>query len=357
MNSNDQINVFFLETELQCLAYRNIRAKLGEGAPYVLLATLKSVYDYLNCRGEETIFLDKESHGWLGRFIRVRKNLRTVRLAIQEQNPVPSEIHYHTSRIDGLFSNLMVGYLKYHFPSAEVHTRLIPDGAINIFSTQISERKVERLMHWSRDWAIRLFPDMKITNISGDELGADVDEVDRIYCFEGVATHYPENKIQRVPLMNGQLDATNDSQIERKALVIGQNFLQLGTANKVYVDAVSQKIKNFLEMQNIETVDYVPHPRSKYNEFWDESYNWVENKELCVEQLIATGHYTHIISCYSSALINSKIIMGEGVQVLSVGLEAFPFRSQEQANQLSSAYQKAGIQLMPLQSVGVGASA
>ena len=357
MNSSDQINVFFLETELQCLAYRNIRAKLGEQTPYVLLATLTSVFDYLNDHGEETLFLDKDSHGWLGRFIRLRKNLRTVRLAIEAKSSAPKEIYYHTSRIDGLFSNLMVGYLKYHFPKAQVHTRLIPDGAINIFSTEISSRKVKKMEHWRRDWGIRLYPDMQITNIKGDELGADVDEVDLIYCFEGVATHYPANKVQRVPLMAKTMDAVNDSHVEPKALIIGQNFLQLGTANKIYVDAVSNTIKQYLQAQGIQHVDYVPHPRSTYKEFWDESYRWVDNQELCVEQLIASGQYSHIISCYSSALINSKIILGDQVDVLSVGLNAFPFRCQEQRDQLSKAYAQAGIQLIPLHASDVGVSA
>lgn len=343
----DQINIFFLETELQCLAYKNIRATLSEEAAYLPFVTLNSVYDYLMDQEEPVQFLNKEVHGWLGRLLRFRKNLRKIKKAIKLINPDPKEINYHTARIDGFFSNLIVGYLQYHFPNSVVHARLIPDGAINVFSTKISKSKKRKLFHWSRDWAVRLLPDMKITRIWGDELGADVDIVDRIYCFEGVKTPYPKHKIFRVPLLHSR-QAANDGIIKPKALIIGQNFLQLGTASKLFVDTIASEIKKLVNELDITDVDYIPHPRSDYKEFWDDEFTWVKQTELCSEQLIATGRYTHIISCYSSVLLNSKLIMGNTVDVYSVGLEAFPFRDQNQREQLNSVYEEAGIQFVPL---------
>lgn len=343
----DQINIFFLETELQCLAYETIRDTLSEQASYLPFVTLTSVYDYLMDHEEPAQFLNKEVHGWLSRLLRFRKNLRIIKKRIKEISVDPKEINYHTARIDGFFSNLIVGYLQYHFPTSSIHARLIPDGAINVFSTTISKSKKRKLFHWSRDWAVRLLPDMKITKIWGDELGADVDIVDRIYCFEGVKTPYPKRKIHRVPLLHSR-QAANDGEIKPRALIIGQNFLQLGTASKLFVDSVSKEIKRLVEEFNIQEVDYIPHPRSACKEFWDEDYTWINQTELCSEQLIATGRYTHIFSCYSSVLLNSKLIMGSSVDVYSIGIDLFPFRDHCQKEQLETVYNQAGIELIAL---------
>lgn len=348
-NISQDVNIFFLETELQCLAYKNIRSYIGEKSHYVVLSTLKSVNDHLLALGKNPYYLDKECHGWFGRLKKLRKNLKISRLSIESIVRTPSVINYHTSRIDGLFSNLLINYLRHHFPSAKINVRLIPDGAINIFSTTIGNKKLIRLKRWSNDIAVRFFHDMKITMLAGDELGADSEEVDRIYCFEGIDSHYDPKKIVRIPIIsNIEKGGSNNGINSSKALVIGQNFLELETASPQYVHKVGKKIENLIDKENINGVDYIPHPRSTEKEFWSPNYNCPENKWLCVEELILNGAYTHIYSCYSSALINSKVIMGGDVKVVSVGLEQFPFRSAKQLQQLRAAFLRAGIELKPI---------
>jgi hypothetical protein len=221
--------------------------------------------------------------------------------------------------------------------------RLIPDGAINIFSSNLSERKLRRQGRWLKNFGFRLFPDMKFMRYSGDELGADADIVDKIYSFEGVETSYPEQKVCNIRLpvaVNKEIDEAS------AALVIGQNFLQLKTAPQEFIDQVSEKIQAILDKEAVSRIDYAPHPRSEFREFFQSDYNVLRGDYLCVEECIAAGNYSHVISCYSSALINSKIMYGDEIEAISVGLDSFPFPDNSQSARLIDCYKKLGIDVI-----------
>ncbi len=355
---DQSVNLFLLQTELQCLAYQSIQKHLEPNSRNALFTTVKSVYNHLVSSEASVTLISKVSHGWIGRLLTLRRNLKRIKQAIGF--PAPPNIYYHVSRIDSLFSNLVIAYLQFHFPNSEVKVRLIPDGAINIFSTQISSHKIEKLKYWDRDISFRLFSDLSVTPFSGDELGANAPFVDRIYSFKGVNTHYPQEKICNIKfpeLLNNSIEHPGDiKRINRasdtdfkRAVVIGQNFLQLGTASTDYVSDVSRAIENVLNGLGITSIDYVPHPRSAKKEFWCDHFNWVECDVLCVEQLIAGGEYTHVISCYSSGLLNSKLIMGDDIRAISVGIDMFPFRNEQQRLKLRQAYLTSGIELVDIQ--------
>jgi hypothetical protein len=69
---------------------------------------------------------------------------------------------------------------------------------------------------------------------------------------------------------------------------------------------------------------------------------------LCIEEKIAEGGYEHIVSCYSSALINSKIMFGDDINIYSIGLDCFPFLDNSQRDKLITAYQSLGIKVLGL---------
>jgi hypothetical protein len=93
-------------------------------------------------------------------------------------------------------------------------------------------------------------------------------------------------------------------------------------------------------------VDYAPHPRSTYNEFGRPEYRIIDADYLCIEEKIAKCGYENIVSCYSSALINSKIMLGAGINTYSLGLDCFPFPNDSQRNKLITAYQSLGIEVL-----------
>jgi hypothetical protein len=339
------LNIFVIETELQYLSFSAIKKILPDNSKSVIFTTSGRVYKRLSLEGCPCELVSRSSSGWLGRLIRLRKNLLLYKKRIAEQGNGFSEINFHVPRIDNVHNNIAINFLKHNFSDAEVNVRLIPDGAINIFSCELSSSKLKKQKRWLRNLGFKLFPDMKFHPYAGDELGADSEVVDRIYCFKGVETSYPSNKIYMIEL---PISVSSIAGIDRSVLVIGQNFLQLGTASENYIDEVSNEIYRLVNSFSTRQIDYAPHPRSRYNEFGREEYSAIDADYLCIEEKIAKGGYGYIVSCYSSALINSKIMFGEDINVYSIGLECFPFSDQSQREKLIKAYQSLGIEVIGL---------
>lgn len=339
----DILNIFVIETELQYLALHSINNQIDQLDESIVFTTSSRVYDRLRSDCFDSYLITRSSSGWLGRLIRIRKNLRLYRAIIKSSNKEYSEINFHVPRIDNVHNNLAINYLRYHFSVSKINVRLIPDGAINIFSCLLSPEKREKQNRWLKNSGFRLFPDLKFMQYDGDELGANADIVDKIYSFEGVETSYPKHKLCNIRL---PLAANKEPNGASAALVIGQNFLQLKTASQEFIDQVSEKIQAILEEASVGRIDYAPHPRSEFNEFFQPGYNVLGDDYLCVEECIAAGGYSHVISCYSSALINSKIMLGDEIEAISVGLDSFPFPDSTQSLRLIDCYKKLGINVI-----------
>lgn len=338
------LDFFVLETELQYLAFIAIK-KIGNREFSLVFTTSKRVYDRLCSDGIACDLINKSSHGWLGRLVRIRSNLVLYKKRVEELDCTFSDIILHFPRIDNIHNNIVINYLRHHFQEAKVSVRLIPDGAINIFSSNLSAAKIEKQKRWINNIGFKLTKGLEYYPYSGDELGADADIVDRIYCFEGVQTGYPTHKLY---MINLPIFCDNNKKSGNSVLVIGQNFLQLNTASREYVERVSETIYGLVSKISSGQADYAPHPRSSFNEFGRAEYDYVENDYLCIEEKIAKGGYKHIISCYSSALINSKIMFGDNIITYSIGLDCFPFKSSSQREKLISAYKSLGIELIKL---------
>jgi len=340
-----KLNIFVIETELQYLAYSAIQ-KIQPNITSIIFTTSNRVYNRLCTDGRSCDLVSRKSSGWLGRLIRLRKNLTFYKKRIIQQNEVFSEINFHVPRIDNIHNNIVINFLKHNFHDTKVNVRLIPDGAINIFSCELSTSKLRKQKRWLGNIGFKLFSDMKYHFYSGDELGAESEAVDRIYCFKGVETSYPKNKIFMIDL---PIVVPSTVSVKKSVLVIGQNFLQLGTAPKEYIDEVSREVYRLVKSFSANRIDYAPHPRSVYNEFGRDEYSVITDDYLCVEEQIARGGYEHVVSCYSSALINSKIMFGDNINTYSIGLDCFPFPGQSQRKKLIEAYQRLGINVIRLE--------
>jgi hypothetical protein len=339
------LNIFVIETELQYLAYLAIKEYVSSNMPTLVFTTSDRVYARLNSDGVDCDLVIKESRGWVGRMIRLRRNLALYKNRIDQKGLNFSEINFHVPRIDTLLNNIAINYFRNHYNYAHLNVRLIPDGAINIFSCDLSESKKRKQKRWLSDFGFKFFADMNYYSYSGDELGADADAVDRIYCFQGVETNYPDEKKCQIEL---PITASIEKKEAESVLVVGQNFLQLGTASESYIDTVSVAVLNLVSEFSSGQADYAPHPRSQYNEFRMDDYSVIEHNYLCVEELIAEGNYKHIISCYSSVLINSKIMYGDSINTYSVGINKFPFPDKNQAKILTDAYKNIGVKVIDI---------
>tara|TARA_B110000196_G_scaffold320238_1_gene341317 strand:+ start:1013 stop:2083 length:1071 start_codon:yes stop_codon:yes gene_type:complete len=341
----NSLNFFMIETELQYLAYIAIK-DVQENECALIFTTSERVFKKLFDDGIDSSLISRNSHGWIGRLKKIRANLFFYKKSIQEQGHKFLEINLHFPRIDNVHNNIVINYLKYHFRDSKINVRLIPDGAINIFSSNLTPSKLKKQKRWINSIGFKFIKDLEYYPYGGDELGADSDIVDRIYCFEGVKTGYPENKLCMIKLpILGEVNKKNEGSV----LVIGQNFLQLNTASLLYVEKVSSAICQLVNSLNANRIDYAPHPRSNYNEFSRPEYNFIDNDYLCIEEKIAEGGYEHIISCYSSALINSKIMLGDSINTYSLGLDSFPFPDPSQRKKLIAAYKSLGVTILSVE--------
>lgn len=338
----DELNIFVIETELQYLAFLAIK-NISISKYSIIFTTSDRVYARLCDEGIDCTLISRESRGWFGRLSRIRSNLTFYKGKILELNSEFSAINLHFPRIDNVYNNIAINYLKHHFQETKINVRLIPDGAINIFSSNLSVSKIEKQKRWMNNIGFRLIKGLEYYPYSGDELGADAEVVDRIYCFEGVQTSYPTHKLY---MINLPISCDTNKKSGNSVLVIGQNFLQLNTASEEYVENVSEAIYGLIRHISSGQADYAPHPRSSFNEFGRAEYKIVENDYLCIEEKIAEGGYEHVISCYSSALINSKIMFGDNIKTYSVGLDCFPFKSSTQREKLINAYLGLGIEVV-----------
>lgn len=341
--SVEELNIFVIETELQYLAFVAIIKEIASSSSPIVFTTSERVFKRLCSDGYGCDLISRSSSGWFGRLNRIKKNLDFYKARIIERKVNYSEINLHVSRIDNVHNNIVINFMMHHFRGATIHVRLIPDGAINIFSATLSASKLRKQKRWMNNIGFRLLNGLKYYPYSGDELGADSEIVDRIYCFQGVETSYAKEKLYMIDL---PLVADDEKETGDSVLVIGQNFLQLGTASKEYIDTVSKAVYQLVHSISADKVDYAPHPRSSYNEFCNEEYSIVDEEYLCIEEHIAKGCYRYIVSCYSSALINSKIMFGDNINAYSVGLDSFPFPGEGQAEKLTDTYKKLGIEVI-----------
>lgn len=339
------INLFVLETELQYLAFSSIKKKVEQDS-VIVFTTSSRIHERLLVDGEPCFYVSRESHGWLGRLLRIRKNLLFYKKQVLHLGRSFDKIVLNVPRIDNIHNNIAINYFKHHFPMVTVVVRLIPDGAINIFSSTLSNKKIRTQEKWKHNVGFKIFKDLQYYDYQGDELGADAGVVDKIYCFRGVDTGYLTDKLEEIDLPIQTQYQTDKEQ--KSALVIGQNFLQLGSAPEDFVTRVCDSIAGLIKSLNIKQVTYAPHPRSTYDEFKCDYYSEINGQYICIEECIAKGHYTHIISCYSSALLNSKIMFKNKIQVYSVGLDEFPFPVDGQADLLVSAYRSMGINIVEM---------
>lgn len=341
--SASEVNVFILETELQYLAFIAIKSTVLSNENVIVFSSSHRVYQRLLQDGYQCDYINTNFSGWLGRLIGLKKNLILYKKRIDEKNKLFANINLHFPRIDSLYNNLAINYIKSHYLHSKVNVRLIPDGAINIFSAELSNRKIRKQNKWENSFGLKYLANLRYYSYSGDELGADAEIVDRIYCFRGLDLNYPSEKLYKVtlPIKNTEAEIRSDD-----VLVIGQNFLELGTVAETVVSQLSDNIKELVETVSVGNIYYAAHPRSSYNEFWQEGYLKVENNYLCVEELIALGKFKHIVSCYSSALINSKLIFGSEVNVYSIGVDTVACIASKQSKTLTDAYLDLGIEVL-----------
>ena len=336
MNTNGDIALFVIETELQYLASLEI-IRTTSPEQVIVFSYSESLSQKLTVRGVEHTYLDRDWSGTLQKIIKLKRCLRSVVNKLDSAEPF-SRILLHTPRIDQVHQNLIIHALQRNFRGTPLKLRMVPDGILNTIVESTDETSKVSLRTRLRYLKYLPFPDLKYHYFSGCRIGIDDPLFDVLYSFSGIKTNYPEDKLEYIDIA---IERRAEPKKKKKALVIGQRLLDLNLATAHEVTAISNRLKLEVERLNVDQVHYLGHPRSSNQEF-NNGYKVIEEDIFCAEELYSKTHYSYVLGCTSTALINAKMLLSDSV-VISVGMDTLYQNRTDKGNALRYTFESAGI--------------
>lgn len=330
--------IYIVKTELEALA-SEIVAHHFQGGGYNALYHLGDSAPVLRKRGVFNTVASLQflrASGLLGKQKAIRKALMPLVEALKELDGGVSEILIHLPKLSATRSNFAINFLRFHFPGVPVRARLIPHGTVNFSLQRITWGK--KLTLWRR-WAVPfnfVFPDLRYYIPRGDWVGGFDPLVDRIYVLPGTTHPYPDAKVVPLPSLADYLSTDGDAcqPLKTVALVIGQPALRVGAIDQVGHDRITLAIKEWLVAQGITETYYSRHPRAREHlDFFDKSYR-VLDQDGALESLLPSIGAGIVVSCFSTALFTSHMLLGNGARVVSIGMNLADF--SEKAELLES---------------------
>ncbi|MBM97414.1 MAG: hypothetical protein CMI09_16365 [Oceanospirillaceae bacterium] len=330
-------HLFFVETELQALSAIAIVRTEFLSEP-LFLVTSKSILKYLTEKGYSVEYVGNRPRGWFGRFIGM--------LELTDQvcrYGYMGSLTLYVARLDTFLCNVLVGSCLKRLGINNVDICLLPDGSLNLIKEDASERWNNESRNWLKKIAYGFFGRLALAEIYGERIGADMDVVKRIYCFNGLGEHYPENKKIQIPSFND----IGDSTIPNTAIVVGQPLSRAGAMQDEIILNITQAIKNYLDSVGVDKVLFAPHPRSDKNELMDEAYGILEHDSLCLEEYLQDNPAAYIVSCSSTVLFNAKLMYGNSIESVAVGIEHLQAVPESLKGMMES-YSNIGVRLLPV---------
>lgn len=332
-------HVFLLETELQTFSALQI-VQLEKLSNPVFIVLNRRIEQYLQKKGYTVQYASKRAAGWLKRLYM----LETLRRVISAHMSMDTILY--TARLDIFYVNVVIGALVSKYPLMVV--RIIPDGALNFMSEDVSESWPVKTKSWMKKCGYGVIGGLRPYPIKGEKIGVDTDIVDKVYALKGVQSPYDAEKVEYLTFLSAEVvDGA-----QKKALVVGQPLISHNQNLKNEQGTVKQlscEIYNYCKDFGIDQVDYAGHPRDPHKCLSEKSYNEVFHDNLCLEEYLQKNSYDLIISCSSTVLVNAKLMFGDKIQCVSIGMEILPF-NQEQMIQHMNAFSSVGVKLLAFHS-------
>ena len=314
----DIVNLYIVHSPLHCLCAEWIVKCFEPESKNIVFFLKKKLGTCLNSAvWDDVVYLpwprfDPEQ-GIGGRIRRTRNNLEIV----AKYAAGVKSIRLHATVIDTEAINYHINFLRASFPEADFCVRLIPDGVMNLKRHPQGWLR-EQLKH------IRLlrgviFPELKYYFFKGDRTGADDSIVDRIYTLPFFPHEYDPDKVIELPPFMRSEAVYDRSQVQRRALVVGQPLILYKRLSKESAEKITYAIRDYLKRCGIEEVFYKSHPRDATREYGLDEY-----KELIIdeplEQHLARHPYGIVIGVCSTALLTGRMVMPEWCEVVSCGM-------------------------------------
>ncbi len=347
MTDNAKINVYFVKTELEFLCSKLICLKINHEETnllYYYSERFDSIVDPSEWSLTGCLFFSRK-FPFPDRQKSLQKCLHRVADDISSLNPRPEKICLHMHKIPSSATNYQINFLRRYFKNAHVCVHLIPHGA-----GDFAEREktfIRKLKLFSRKCKLSdvLFKDISYYVHRGDWHGTEDEIVERVYILNQAPKCGPAEKIYELPRFN----VLGDSQAEEKsinaALIVGQNLSRKDRLFPGDLEKVSAAIRSFLEPYDLDVIHYSRHPRSKGKmELFDDSFEVLDHKGP-VELVLIDTPYKVVVSCYSTVLLNAKLILGKEARVASIGFNLANIE-KEAIDRMTSAFVEAGVEVV-----------
>lgn len=327
-------HIFLLDTELQCYAALKIIELEGISNP-VLFSFTPNIQSYLTKIGVNSAYLKKKYKGPFSRSRSLHKSVSKIKPYLGDRNI------FYIHRLDLIYVNVVIGTLC---QKHDIEVRIVPEGMLNYSLEDASQR----WLHQSKRWPLRInygLTGLQKLEIEGERIGADSSIVKSIYCFHGLESPYPREKVIYLPPLSSSNNKNNFA--PKKALVVGHPILKSSLDPNKLEEKISNKIMSILTEHKIVDLDYAPHPRDKSQNFKLDHYTSIQNSYLCLEQHLETHHYDLVISCLSTVLLTAKLIFGDNIQSISVGANIFPSTAAS-IESIRKTFLKANVEMIDL---------
>lgn len=266
--------------------------------------------------------------GLLGKQRSIRKALTSIVSDLKKYEIDFSEILIHLPKLSATRTNYVINFLRFYFPLAHLRVRLIPHGTVNFSLQRITwKRKLTLWRRWATPFNL-LFPDLQYYIPSGDWVGGLDVLVDRIYVLPNAVHPYPETRVFHLPRLIEYLGGGSPSIDGSTALVIGQPALRVGAISQTGHSRISARIKEWLSALGVTKIYYSKHPRARdHLDFYDKSYLTIDQAGA-IETLLPSIGAGIVVSCFSTALFTSRMLLGEDARVVSIGINLANFPGQ-----------------------------
>lgn len=214
---------------------------------------------------------------------------------------------------------------------------------MNYFCGDITDIKLKEIRKWEARLSLFSLGIIPVTFFRGNELGGDIAR--SVYCFGGIKPEWvKEVQFRKIDFPIIKTGVGNSGNV----LIVGQNLKRYKLMDDVLFEKIQRAIESLVKVFPLSTIHYVKHPRAIDDEFFVNGSESPQGDYLCVEELISSGKYRHVISCCSSALINSKLIAGDAIDSWAVGVESYPFPTDSQRQQFLNVYKAVGVNVVPV---------
>ena len=324
-------HIFLLDTELQCFASLKV-IEYEEIKNPVLFSFNSNVFNYLQGNGHQATRLAKKGKGLFRQARALHDCINQIKKHLSDKNII------YVHRLDLIYTNVVIATLLQHY---DIEVRIVTEGTLNYALEDASANWKRR----SQRWAARILfgaTGLRKLEILGERVGIDLPLVTRAYCFAGLESPYPAEKVKYLSFFHSSEEPEKEK--NKKALVVGQRILDNKKVPKALERKISNQILSILREEGVDQIEYIGHPRDQHSCLLEDNYKVVNHDSICLEQYMEQNNYDILVSCSSTVLFTAKLIFGDKVQSISVGANIFPSSIQN----VSETMEKVGVKLISL---------